>query len=307
VFPAYSTPADIVTDGSSSDLSSALKSGSCSGGCVIEHPGHIPAMTLTREGSGEIVVRPPIGQRADYLIMGKADIRASDLLIAGFGTTSNMLVSSGSNSGFAWIENEDGEGQIAVYGNGGDVARGIFYEVLYRRFSPPGLGDRGGIRAGGGGYADMLVVGSVLTGDPSEPPAHADTLQSYYDSGGGGLITVYDSVVWPSWDKAFQGEGNVLAIVCDNVWIASPSDATKLWPGPGSINFGQPFHTTAAAEYSNSTIIGPGHLDSSIRVWDSELYEFPTAIDMGGNTILTQRVAPPPVPSHEQLDAIWSP
>jgi hypothetical protein len=264
-------------------------------------------MTLTRSGSGEIVVRPPIGQRANYVITGKANIRSSNLLIAGFGATSTMLVSSGSNSGFAWIENSNGSGQVAVYGNGGDVASGIFYEILYRRFSAPGLGDRGGIRAGGGGYANMLVVGSVLTGDPSEPPAHADTLQSYYDSGAGGLITVRDSVVWPSWDKAYQGEGNTLAFVNDNVWIASPSNATKLWPGPGSINFGQPFHTTATAEYRNSTIIGPGHPDTSIRVWDSELFEFPSAIDMGGNAVLTQRAAPPPVPTHEQLDAIWSP
>ncbi|MGB5696723.1 MAG: hypothetical protein WBM46_13780 [Polyangiales bacterium] len=305
-FPAYGTAADVVTNGSNSGLTAALNSSQCSSGCVIEHPGNIGSITLTRAGSGEIVVRPPIGQRAQYGLNGDIQIRASNLVVAGFSQSGGIKVTQGSNSGFAWIESAGTNAYLAVFGNGGDHADGFFYEVLYRQYSNPGTDDRGGVRAGNNGSAHMLVVGSVLTGTVDPPPAHSDTLQVYFDSGATGSITIRDSVIWPSWDKALQGHtGKNFEL--DNVYIVSPTNATALWPGPGSIDFGQPFHTTAAADYRNSTIIGAGHPREPIRVWDSELYEFPTAIDMGGNTVLTKRPPPPRVPTHEELDAIWSP
>jgi hypothetical protein len=60
-FPAYSTAADIVTDGSNSSLTSALNDSACSSGCVIEHSGDVDLTVSSRAGTGEIVVRPPIG------------------------------------------------------------------------------------------------------------------------------------------------------------------------------------------------------------------------------------------------------
>jgi len=306
-FPAYSTAADLVTDGSIRGLTSALDDAACSSGCVIEHPGNVSLTVSSRAGTGEIVVRPPIGQRAEYSLIGDVEIRASNLLFAGFSQASGaMKVTQGSNSGFAWIESDGTDAYLAVFGNGGDIADGFFYEILYRQYADPGAEDRGGVRASNNGSGTMLVVGSVLTGTVDPPPAHADTLQVYFDSGASGFITIRDSVIWPSWDKALQGHtGKNFEL--DNVYIVSPTNATALWPGPGSIDFGQPFHTTAAADYRNSTIIGAGHPGEPIRVWDSELYEFPTAIDMGGNTVLTKRPPPPRVPTHEELDAIWSP
>jgi hypothetical protein len=273
---------------------------------VIEHPGNIGTATLTRTGSGEILIRPPIGQRARYGLNGDIQIRASNLVVAGFSQNGAIKVTQGKNSGFAWIESDGTSAYLAVFGNGGDIADGFFYEILYRRYADPGAEDRGGVRANDKGSGTMLVVGSILTGTVDPPPAHSDTLQVYFDSGATGSITIRDSVIWPSWDKALQGHtGKNFEL--DNVYIVSPTNATALWPGPGRIDFGQPFHTTAAADYRSSTIIGAGHPGEPIRVWDSELYEFPTAIDMGGNTVLTKRPSPPPVPTHEELDAIWSP
>jgi hypothetical protein len=308
-FPAYGTAADIATDGSNGSLVSALNRATCSNGCVIEHPGHISeSIQLTRVGSGEIVVRPPIGKRAEYSLTGNVDIRASNLVVAGFSQgRSAMLVTQGSNSGFAWMEIAGPGGYMAVHGNNGDVAEGFFYEIVYRQYAGPGQGDRGGVRSNKNGRGNMLVVGSVLTGtvDPA-PEYHADTLQVFYNEGGSGFITVRDSVIWPSWDKAIQGE-STKAFSFDNVYILSPKHANQLWSGPGRINLGGSFHTTAITEYRNATIIGPGHPDAPIEVRNSKLYDFPTAIDKGGNQVLRRRPAPPRVPSHEELDAIWSP
>ncbi|MCA9343207.1 hypothetical protein KC950_04320, partial [Candidatus Saccharibacteria bacterium] len=64
-FPDYDTPADITTNGSLASLQNALNSLGSSGG-VIEHPGNIPDANLSRPNGPEIVVRPPIGKRADY-------------------------------------------------------------------------------------------------------------------------------------------------------------------------------------------------------------------------------------------------
>jgi hypothetical protein len=305
-FPPYRSKADIVTDGTDGGLTDALDDVQCANGCVIEHPGNIGTLRLTRVGDGRIVIRPPIGRRAEYSVTGDVDIRSSNLVLAGFSTSGAMTVTQGTNSGFAWMEGSGVHAYIGVHGNGGDVADGFFYELVYRQYAAPGAGDRGGVRASNNGSARMLVVGSILTGTVDEPPAHADTLQVYFDSGGSGFITIRDSVLWPSWDKALQGHVGKNFDV-DNVYIVSPSHATALWPGPGQIRFSQPFHTTGIAEFRNSTLVGRNHPDSPVSVRGSELFDAGPIVDLGGNKVLKRRPAPPPVPSHEELDAIWSP
>lgn len=306
-FPAYRTSADLVTNGSDSGLSDALDSRTCSNGCVIEHPADFESTVLTRRGTGEIVIRPPLGKRADYEIRD-ANIRASNLLIAGYALSGGARVTLGSNSGYAWLEDDAGGSKLMAIGYGGDITSAIFYEIVFRRYAPEGrLDDRGTIQANKDGRADMLIVGSVITGDPSTPPAHADTLQVYNASGGTGKVTIRDSVIWPSWDKAYQGQNEDLTFINDNVWIASPAMASSLWSGPGSIDFSQPFHTTAVAEFRNSTVHGEAHPGHVVKVWDSKLYMFKAFADMGGNRNLRAPEEPPPVPTHQQLDAIWSP
>lgn len=303
-FPAYATTAAIITSGSLDSLQSALTSETCSSGCVIEHPGNIPEAKLTRAGGGAIVVRPPVGRRSDFAITGSVEIRASDLLIAGFSLSHNMRVGDGTNSGFAWIESNGGIGRIDCSALQGGTTSCLFYELVYRDFGV--TGDRGQLAADKGGSANMLIVGAIVTGDPSPPPAHADNLQVYHAGGGTGHVTIRDSVIWPGWDKAFQGQSETFTFDLYNIWITSPRMANGLWPG-APLGYSQPFHTTAVAAFHDSTIHGPAHPGHVVRVWNSEIYDWPTYTDMGGNTTLSSTVAPPEVPTHEQLDAIWSP
>ncbi|MGB5697630.1 MAG: hypothetical protein WBM46_18395, partial [Polyangiales bacterium] len=307
-FPAYSTAADIVTNGTKSGLTAALNDTRCSGGCVIEHPGNVSG-TLTRIGSaGEILVRPPIGQRAQYTFSGGVDIRADNLLVAGFDNDSNMVVSKGTNSGFAWMEIDGPGGGIAVYGNNGDTANGFFYEVVYRQYAASGMGDRGGVRATSNGHATMLVVGSILTGTTDPPPTyHADTLQIYYEGGSSGEITIRDSVLWPAYDKALQA-GAATDFFLDNVFIMSPGEANNLWTGPGApLGLGGYYSTTASVDMNGCTIVGALYPDFDHRVSNSALWKPGNYIDMGGNTTLSARPSPTRYPTHAELDAIWSP
>jgi len=303
-FPPYASTADVITSGSLGSLQSALTSGACSGGCVVEHPGNIPEATLTRAGSGEIVVRPPIGRRSDFAITGAVHIRGADLLVAGYSLNSNMRVVDGTNSGFAWMESNNGSGRIDCHALQGGTTSCIFYELVYRDFRA--TGDRGQLAADNGGSANMLIVGSIITGDPSGLPAHADNVQVYHAGGGTGYVTIRDSVIWPGWDKAFQGQSENFTFDLYNIWITSPSLANSLWPG-GSLGYSQPYHTTAVADFHNSTINGPAHSGHVVRVWDSEIYNWSTYTNMGGNKTVGSTIAPPAVPSHTQLDAIWSP
>ena len=305
-FPAYRTVADIVTDGTTNALRSALDERACAHGCVIEHPGDISALTITRMGTGQILVRPPIGRRADYSITSKIDIRGDNVLIAGFDNDGYMLVSSGSNSGFAWIEVDGPGGGLAVHGNV-DVASGFFYEIVYRQYAAPGTGDRGGVRASGNGRATMLIVGSILTGTIDPPPTyHADTLQIYYDAGSSGAISIRDSVVWPAYDKALQA-GSKKELFLDNVFLVAPSEANIIWPGPGSLNLGGYYHTTGSANMVKCTVLGRNHPDFDVTVSNSKLWDPGKYSDAGGNTILRARPSPPAPPTSAQLDAIWSP
>ena len=115
-----------MTDGTTNGLKSALDERACALGCVIEHPGEHLRRSPSREwGRVRSSYGRQIGRRADYSITSKIDIRSDNVLIAGFDNDGYMLVSSGSNSGFAWIEVDGPGGGLAVHGNG-DVASAFF-------------------------------------------------------------------------------------------------------------------------------------------------------------------------------------
>jgi hypothetical protein len=224
-------------------------------------------------------------------------------MFAGFRSGGSLIVQGGENSGYAWIEG-DSLGFYSVYAYDGVVSKGFYYEVVLREFAKAGQGDRGGIRANKNGDATMLVVGSILTGTPDPPPAHADTLQVYYDSGGYGFITVRDSILWPSYDKMFQGVRGELHV--SNSFLMSPGEANALRRG---LNLGG-VYWGGAGKVDHCTVLGaayPVNRGEGVPTSNSELWKPDVYKDLGGNKILNSRPSPPPVPTHEQLDAIWSP
>ena len=93
------TPAEVFTN-SNSSLLSAINSSACSDGCVIEHAANFSSfLKLERtSGTGEIVIRPPIGRRGDYAITGGVDISGSNIVVAGFmHNGGHMFVVKGTN------------------------------------------------------------------------------------------------------------------------------------------------------------------------------------------------------------------
>ena len=94
---------------SNSSLLSAINSSACSDGCVIEHGCQLlvfPETGAVSSGSGEIVIRPPIGRRGDYAITGGVDISGSNIVVAGFMHNGDhiFVVKVHVNSGFAWTD-----------------------------------------------------------------------------------------------------------------------------------------------------------------------------------------------------------
>jgi hypothetical protein len=237
-------------------------------------------------------------------------IQVDNVLFAGFaGGTGMMLVEQGAeNSGFAWMEINGPGGSFGVYCHNGSTSGGLFYELLYRQYASMGSDDRGIIRGDGeGGTCNVDITGSVLTGTPSPPPAHADTLQNY-NPGGSTNISVSDSVIWASWDKCFQNEPGDHPILITNAFLMSPGYSEQLWQGAP---IGGPldgyYHTTATAVITDSTILGAA-ANSRTQIGDSELYSSGSNhTNLGGNITLASLPTPPAMPTHTQLDSVWSP
>jgi len=310
-FPAYSTAAELVTDGSSSGLKSAINNGACSDGCVIQHAGAVSGTFSSRAGRGAIVVRPPIGQRADYTI-DNTTIEVDGLVFAGYaGGSGDMHVQNngfgGTGSGYAWIDNDSNGGDLRVLcNNNSNDSYGFFYEVVTRRYAV--TQDRSAINGYQGGDCRMDMVGVMLAGDPDPPPSHSDTLQFYNPPPGSEFVRIRDSVLWSSYDKVIQGaDENDNDILIDNVFIAGPSHTNQFWPGPpiGSSLGG--YNTVAMpGTIINSTFLGscnPGYT----HVQNSELYQSSGCINGGGNTTLSKAPPIPTYPTPAQLDVIWSP
>jgi len=229
-------------------------------------------------------------------------------LIAGY-RFQNALISEGTNSGYAWLENDDGIAYFAVQGHG-VYTDGFFYEIVIRAYRPlDSKDDRGGIRASSGGTANALFVGSWIAGTQGPPPQHSDNFQVYYNGGANGYATFRDSVVWPSADKIFQSEESQgTKFTLDNCYLPEPSEANALWPGPGTISLGGYHWIAAGADVTNSTVLGSANNSIFVvTISDSELWNATGYTDGGGNTILGVKPIPPLAPTHEQLDAIWSP
>jgi len=309
-FPAYTTTAELTTNGSQSDLVSKMNDSACSDGCVIQHAGNISGDITSRvSGTGRIVVRPPIGQRANYST--NAVIKVSNVLLAGYAIDSGQVYAPALNSGFAWMEASGSPGMIRANCAGAtNTVDALFYEIVYPKY---GTGHDDRSHAWGSGCSTtMTIVGSYLAGMRNPPPAHADTLQNY-NTAGYTRVYLYDSVLWSSWDKSIQCEdanknpGDV-AFDVRNTFITSPGMAEGLFPG----TVGGPlsgYYSITCADFICDGCLIAGEVNGSHAptVQNSELYQVHNHVDGGGNTDLGSPPTAPPIPTHTQLDAIWAP
>ena len=320
-FPAYSTAATTVTGGDEFSLETAINACGNSD-CVIEVTSNIgggPMLLDRSSGTGHVVIRPAIGNRAGLDLTG-VKIRGDNILIAGFRQTGgNMYVAGGgSNSGYAWIDNPGGGGNIGCEGYSGTNSLCLFYEIVIREYAV-GAEDRFYGRYGGGGSSDTIIVGSWLTGGTLLPPRHSDTLQCASDGSSGSCsIEVYDTVLWPSGDKCVQGESGIPQFTFDNVWMASPNLARQMWTGTTDISgFYQSSALTGGINtgesISNSSLYGecvnyPCPLQNTIYYNQPGGLDNPSDwIDNGGNTGTATLTPPADPPTPAELDSIWSP
>ncbi len=303
-FPTYATQASIVTNGTIAGLQAAINQLSSSGG-VIQHAGNVANATITRSsGTAPIVVRPPLGQRADFTISGTR-LHGSGILLAGWRLSGSFRVHNAINSGVAWIEADSSLWFETAANSAGNTAHGLMYELVAREYKS--RSDRSRLWSNGSGsVATMDVVGSWLTGSTAAPPTHADTIQVLLQSGGTGMVNIKDSVIWPSWDKALQGSGIGTVFTISNSWIAEPSAGEDIWPGGGLVLDGH-HAITAVANMTNSILLGSVHSGFAVTVSGSTLYNVSGIINGGGNTTVAQIPLPPPAPTHTQLDSIWHP
>jgi hypothetical protein len=282
-----------------SGLNRALLQLDSTGG-VIEHAGDLAEATLTRPGTAPIVVRPPLGQRADFEVR-RTRIEGSGLLLAGWTLAGSIRVTNSTNSGVAWSEADSSLWFATEATTTKARAQGLMYEVVARTYKNDS--DRVRVRAtGSGATATLDVVGSWLTGSSAAPPAHADTIQVLNQSGGSTHVTIADSVIWPSWDKALQGDGTGQVFTINRSWIAEPSVANQFFPG---LDLSGHHAITAVAEVRDSTLLGSVHNEYPVRVSGSLLYSATGIVNGGGNTTTAELPAPPPARTHAELDRIW--
>ena len=315
-FPPYETPADIVTDGSVSGLRDAIAELDSVGG-VVEHRGDIAGMSddgLRRQGDTPIVVRPPLGQRADFALEGNVYLRGSGLLLAGwYHQSGSVYVFDAANSGLAWVESDGGgEFRVTARRNTSEVVAGLWYEGVYRAYQLDVGFDRSTVNAlTGGSRAHLDAVGLWLAGHarPVGSSAHVDTMQIVLQDGGEAGMSIRNSVVWPSSNVAFQGSGTTGFTIRDT-WFAEPQFGRALFPtgdpGEGLDGFGA---ITGKAQISGSTMLGNTHPNSTVNVSESSLLmPGDTYSDDGGNTEhaeLWSVPVPPDAPTHEELDKVW--
>ena len=91
--------------------------------------------------------------------------------------------------------------------------------------------------------------------------------------------------------------------------MVTPGLANQLWPYE-SLNLGGFYMTTATTRIDGSTLGGATNPQFETRISNTEWFNPANSsiVDLGGNdTTPTSMPAPPPAPSHTQLDTIWSP
>ena len=123
-------------------------------------------------------------------------------------------------------------------------------------------------------------------------------------------LIVDDSYVYASWDRAFQGDGWVI----NNSYVASPSESEVVWNGlDAPIEFRSVPGVCTQGAYGMESVITfnggvlLGSVTSNVTVSNSDIWNTSGYTDGGGNTILQSRLFPPAIPTHTELDAIWSP
>ena len=191
-------------------------------------------------------------------------------MIAGYKAATSLFVVEGAvNSGFAWTEIElAGAGDIDCFANGGP-AKCLFYEIVSRVYDCDTCGDRGGVRTSGGASATMFVTGSYLAGSKGLPPQdHADSFQ--YSGDDRGSITIEDSYIWPSFDKALQA-GAAEQFYINNCWMVTPGLANQFWPYE-SLDLGGFYMTTGATRIDGSTLGGATHPQFDTRISNTEWF-----------------------------------
>lgn len=302
-FPAYATPAHLVTDGTTSGLDVAIASLAETGG-VIEHAGDVVDFYIERpSGTAPIVIRPPIGQRAAYRIES-CRLRGSGICVAGFVLAGSFRIENAVNSGAAWCEGDAGLWYACYASVAGAQARGFMYEVVVGEFRDSG--DRCRVTAiGAGSVSELVIVGSWLTGSAAAPPTHADTIQVLNQSGGDTHVYAYDSVIWPSWDKALQGSGTANpAFTLGNCWIVEPGMAEAIWPEPIALDG---YHAITAMSVLDGCVVGGScHPGEEVTISNSTLYQVENYVDGGGNVVVDELPAPPALLDHAALNSIWS-
>lgn len=307
-FPAYDTPADVVTNGTMSDLNAKLAQVSTG---VIEHPGDITAAIGSYNADpGAVVVRPPLGQRNNYAITGSAQIRRGNLCLAGFEHRAYLMIQNlgARPSGIAWCESTGyATTDVNVTGNGWE-ANGFAVEWVCHDFMSGGVGggnDRSRVSAPSGstGKATLTGAGCYLTGSQYIPDGHLDTAQCFGSVNVDTPITFTDSVLWPGDDKVIQGNGTIPVFRLERCVILSPGQAKSLWPTP--LDLRGHYATTAVGEIVDSVVCGNINAQYAVTVSGSALYASAGHVDGGGNTVLMSAPTIPPPPTHEQLDAIW--
>ena len=168
-----------------------MNSAACSDGCVIEHAGDISWK------QGEHGTRPDAWLRNRPYCRPPTDWSAGGIWPDRHGNNPCQQhrdcrvrpkqqwrrgYSRCANCGYAWMEIDQPGGRL--YARGHDYPTdGFFYEIVNRQYFSGGANgsDRGGARSAK--YdVDVLVVGSIITGDDSPTPAHADTWRIYYTS-----------------------------------------------------------------------------------------------------------------------------
>jgi hypothetical protein len=319
-FHAYANTAPgVVVAANTSAVQSAMTSGTCTdaNGCTIEFTGtSISGTTFSsRGGSGPIVVRPPIGQRAEKTL-GNVVIRVDGLLFAGFQATGEIKVQITNNnilglgSGGAWLDSGAGTNLRPFVECYGDGSKGIFYEIVARHYGSSE--DRGGTRGNGGGTCSFTLVGSYLAGDNGPLAGHPDTLQDYQNGSTCPEFIIRDSILWSSTDKVLQTEyepGSTVMEV-DNCILIGPAESDSRWFFPGELPTFNPANVTvnAIATITNSTLIGGQFNGSYVSVGDSELWNIGGSYtNLGGNDTSPPTPATPPLPTDAYLDTIWSP
>lgn len=319
--PAYDSSADVVL-ASMDGLASAVASASA--GDVIEVPAGEHELDVELSGGpsgGKVLVRPPLGQRGQFVLAG-GRLRMLDLhdvCLAGWTVRDIEVRADDGSAGLAlaWWEWE---------GNARSVFRGVVGLDLYEHVRAEMSTYQGSalhlIRNSGElGSSDVHIVGWWHAGMWREEGASnqaKDTIQTFHLDGGTiNDVTIEDSVLFASSDKVMQNHhSESRRLTFRNVWMNRPED--PFWTPPdgytthgshGGVSVQEP-GTDVTLE--GSTIMGSFSGSSSTGVKRDNLAVGGSAWDAltddGGNVEDSGlSVASNPPPALPDLDDVWHP